>query len=161
MRPYKKNKLLLLILSIVPILAIAFISGQITKTSINNWYLTIHKSSLTPPNMTFPIVWTLLYVMIGLSLWRLLIVHYYKKAMKQGLLYFAIQMILNFLWTPAFFGLQSPLLALAVIIPLWIFIIMTIAKIYRPAKDAALLLIPYLLWVSFALYLNAVIVYLN
>jgi tryptophan-rich sensory protein len=99
--------------------------------------------------------------MIGLSLWRLLIVHYHKKEMKKGLLYFGIQMILNFLWTPAFFGLHSPWLGLAVIIPLWVFIIMTIASIYRPAKDAAILLIPYLLWVSFALYLNAVIVYLN
>lgn len=161
MRAYKKNKLSLLILSIVPILLIAFISGQATKTSVNNWYLTINKSSLTPPNITFPIVWTLLYIMIGLSLWRLLIVHYHKKEMKKGLLYFGIQMILNFLWTPAFFGLHSPWLGLAVIIPLWVFIIMTIASIYRPAKDAAILLIPYLLWVSFALYLNAVIVYLN
>lgn len=156
----KKQSIKLLILSITSIGVISYISGQFTKTSVDTWYTTLKKSSLTPPDITFPIVWSILYLMIALALWQLLKKYKQKKISKAPLIFFGIQMICNFLWSPLFFALQSPLLGLIDIIPLWIFIALTIITSYKGAKEVSLLLIPYFLWVSFAVYLNAVIVYL-
>ena len=158
---YKKNSLSLLLCCMLPIMTLSFLSGQVTKTSCHGWYKTIHKSILTPPNLTFPIVWTVLYLMIAIALWRLLSAGTNKTRLKKALFYFGLQMLLNFLWTPVFFGLHSPWLGLIVIILLWISIGMTLITMYPQVKEGAFLLIPYFLWVSFALYLNAVIVYLN
>ncbi len=157
----KKQSIQLLILSVLSIGLISYISGQFTKTSVGTWYTTLKKSSLTPPDITFPIVWSILYLMIALSLWQLLKKYKQKKISQLPLIFFGIQMICNFLWSPLFFALQSPFLGLIDIIPLWFFIALTIITSYKNAKGASLLLIPYFLWVSFAVYLNAVIVYLS
>jgi tryptophan-rich sensory protein len=84
-----------------------------------------------------------------------------KKKIKTVSLFFFGQLILNFIWSPIFFGLKSPLLGLIIIVAMWIAIFMTIIKFYSLSKWAAYLLVPYLLWVSFATILNAFIVALN
>ena len=98
---------------------------------------------------------------MGVSVYIVLTKGWKKKTVKSALKLFLIQLGLNFLWTPIFFGLQSPGLGLVVITAMWIAIVLTIQSFYTLSKVAAYLLLPYLLWVSFATLLNASIVILN
>jgi len=115
------------------------------------WYQTIEKSALTPPGIVFPIVWSALYLMMGIALWRYI---ERKSARGSGVALFAIQLVLNGLWSYLFFGLHQPGLALVDIVLLWVAIAATIATFSRATRGAALLLAPYLAWVSFATFLN-------
>mgnify|MGYP006283499827 CR=1 FL=1 len=111
-----------------------------------------------PPEVLFPIVWTLLFTLLGLSLvvvWRR---GTDRRAVRIALGTFAVQFALNLAWTPVFFGLQRPDLGLLVIVGLWIAIVATIRAFSRVSRTAAALLVPYLAWVSFALILNSAIV---
>ena len=124
------------------------------------WYASLAKPSWNPPNWIFGPVWTVLYAMIGVAGWRL----WTRRAASAGmraLQAFAAQLALNFAWTPAFFGLQRPGLALAVIVALLGAIAATIALSWRTDRVAAVLLMPYMAWVSFATALNAAIWRLN
>lgn len=124
------------------------------------WYASLAKPSWNPPNWIFGPVWTVLYAMIGVAGWRL----WTRRAAPDGmraLQAFALQLALNFAWTPAFFGLQQPGLALAVIVALVGAIAATIACSWRVDRAAAMLLMPYMAWVSFATALNAAIWRLN
>jgi tryptophan-rich sensory protein len=114
------------------------------------WYASLAKPSWNPPNWIFGPVWTVLYAMIGVAGWRL----WRRRAASAGmraLQAFAAQLALNFAWTPAFFGLQRPGLALAVIVALLGAIAATIALSWRTDRVAAVLLMPYMAWVSFAM----------
>ena len=106
-----------------------------------------------PPEILFPVVWTLLFTLMGLALflvWR----KRPGRDVRIALGAFAGQFVLNLAWTPAFFGLQRPDLGLVVIVPLWLAICVTIAAFARVDRRAAVLLVPYLAWVSFAVLLN-------
>lgn len=140
---------------------ISFGGGLATRSSVKNWYLTIEKSSLTPPSFVFPIVWTILYFMIGLSLKLLLDAKDRGEMRRKSLKFFYLQLLLNFLWSPAFFGLQNPYLGMIIIVPLWLMTIQNILYYKKVSKTASLLLIPYFLWASFAVYLNLYIVIHN
>lgn len=116
------------------------------------WYFSLAKPYLTPPAWIFAPVWSFLYLTIAFSF----VLYFLKKDENKGLgyLYFLVQMILNLIWTPVFFGTKNILLALIVIILMDVFIILTIKKFYEVRKFAGLILIPYLIWTLFATYLN-------
>lgn len=129
--------------------------GYVTRPG--EWYSTLQKPAFNPPGWVFGPVWTALYVMIGVAGWRLWLTHRNSGAMAL----WWVQLALNYLWSPAFFGMHSPALALAVIIALLAAIVATIVAAWRRERTAALLLLPYAAWVSFATVLNAAIVALN
>lgn len=131
-----------------------------TATGGGTWYSSITKPGFTPPNWVFGPAWTILYIMMGVSLYLLLEARGpgHKKA---ALAFFSIQLLLNLLWSVLFFGLNSPSLALLEIVFLWIAIAATIFFAWPVSRNSALLLIPYLLWVSFAAFLNFSIFMLN
>jgi translocator protein len=117
------------------------------------WYEHLLKPALTPPGWVFPIVWTLLYAMMGLAAWLVWRHHGVAGAIwPLGL--FLLQLGFNTLWTYIFFGLQHPGLALVNIIALWLAILATAITFWQHYRLAGQLLLPYLLWVSFAVYLN-------
>lgn len=114
------------------------------------WYKTLKKSNLTPPNYVFKYVWTILYIMMFFSL-----IKYIKpKTNKLGLIFFSIQLFFNLIWTPIFFKYKDTKKALYILIALLISLFITFNIFYRENKKAGLLLLPYLIWTSFALYLN-------
>ncbi len=126
-----------------------------TVSSVKTWYVTdLVKSPLNPPSWVFAPVWTLLFFLMGVSL-------YLVWTKKNNLFWFWVQLILNTLWSFLFFGLRSPSLAFYEIIFLWVAILMTIIKFQKINKTASALLWPYLAWVSFASILNYSIMILN
>jgi translocator protein len=140
----------------------AYAGSTFTPVPGSEWYYAVlKKPSWNPPNWLFPPVWSLLFLLMGTSL--ALVVEQWgkKKQIKWALVLFGIQLVLNLAWSASFFGLHAPLLALAVIALLWLAIVMTIVLFRAVSPLAAYLLVPYLLWVSFASYLNVVICQLN
>jgi translocator protein len=147
-----------LLISLVICAAVAYAGSAITIPSIMSWYTTLHKPFFNPPNYVFGPVWTLLYILMAIAL---ALIWSSKKKKKLALQLFFVQLGLNFLWSVVFFGLHFPFFAFTVIILLWGAIFMT-CKLFKPiSRLAAYLLIPYLLWVSFAAILNVSIVMLN
>jgi tryptophan-rich sensory protein len=150
-------------LKLIISLALPQIAGGLgaffTITSIESWYSTLVKPSWNPPNWLFGPAWTFLYILMGIAcylIWKS------DHPMKKSLLkLYAIQLILNALWSPAFFGMQSPLLGLLVIIPLWVAILLCIIQFKKVSPLASGLMVPYLLWVTFATALNTAILLLN
>ena len=133
------------------------IGGLFTKTDAGSWYFAIAKPSFNPPNWVFGPVWTLLYILMGISLY-LAISHGAKKKAK---ILFGTQLALNTLWSIIFFGMETPLLAFICIVMLWLAILLTIIEFWKTSRTAAYLLIPYICWVTFASALNIAIVLLN
>jgi len=138
-----------------------FASGSLTADSIQNWYSTLNKPFFNPPNWIFAPVWTLLYVLLGIGAGMIWHKGLSEKGVKTALILFVAQFILNLFWSPIFFNLQAPTLALIIIVVLWFLIIITIMHFNTIDRTAGKLMIPYLLWVSFATILNGSIVYLN
>lgn len=135
--------------------------GFFTASSIPTWFAALNKPFFSPPNWVFAPVWTILYLMMGVSVYLIWQKGLKKKENKQAVNFFLIQLGLNFLWSILFFGLRSPFLGLICITALWGFIIATIKKFSKISKAASNLLIPYLIWVSFAAILNLFIFVLN
>lgn len=154
------NRYLKLFLCILVPLVIGGISGSATANSINTWYITLNKPFFNPPNYLFGPVWTLLYALMGISLF--LILQTPKSDLrKKSVLIFCIQIFLNFWWSIIFFKYQLLGLALIEIVMIWMSILLMILTFRKLNKTAAYLQIPYLLWVSFATLLTASIWYLN
>jgi tryptophan-rich sensory protein len=141
------NKYIKLLISIIVVQLAGVIGSLFTVTGANSWYASLNQPSFAPPNWLFGPVWITLYLLMGISL-------YLAWENKANLRIFFIQLVLNSLWTIFFFGLQFPLLGFIEIIILWIAILLTILEFYKTSKTAAYLLIPYILWVSFAAILN-------
>jgi len=150
----KAGEVVKLILAIVICQAAGLVGSIFTVPSIPTWYATLQKPSFSPPNWIFAPVWTILFTLMGISLYLVWRKGRGNKNVRNALLIFAVQLVLNVLWSVLFFGLQSPLYAFVEIIVLWAAILFTILKFFKVSKNAALLLIPYILWVSFAAYLN-------
>lgn len=140
---------------------VALIGSVFTISSIQGWYTTLNKPSFNPPNWIFGPVWTILFILMGMSLFLVWRKGLKSKKSKTALKIFFAQLGLNLLWSVLFFGAHSPTLAFIDIILLWIVILFTIVKFYKISKLSAYLLMPYLLWVSFATILNFFIVRLN
>jgi len=149
------------IASIIICQAAGFIGSLFTTPAIPNWYATLDKPSFTPPGGIFGPVWTALYLMMGISLFLIWRSAKDTPRRKAALTVFILQLSLNTLWSVFFFGLRSPLTGLIDIAVLWIMIVITIRLFSKISKTAAWLLVPYLLWVSFATLLNASILVLN
>ncbi len=125
-----------------------------------NWYDSLNKPFLNPPEWIFTPVWIVLYIMIGLSFF-LFLKGGIKKEKRLPLTFFLIQLALNLVWSPIFFGAQNISLAFVVIILMYIFLLLTIITFFKHSKLASILLIPYLFWLSFAGYLNFSFLVLN
>lgn len=149
------------IVSVVGCELVGFAGTPFTISTIPTWYVTLNKPFFTPPNWIFGPVWTLLYFLMGLAFYLIWKQGWQKKKVKTAGMFFLAQLILNFIWSPIFFGLRAPLLGLIVIMAMWALIVMTMKKFYPLSQLAFYLLIPYLLWVSFASLLNVAIVVLN
>lgn len=154
-----KKTIKLIICILLPLL-VGGISGFATATSINDWYVNINKPSFNPPNYLFGPVWTTLYILMGVSFYMILQTASHDMR-KKAVNIFSIQLLLNFCWSFIFFNFQLPGFAFAEIIIMWISILTMIIIFYKINKTAALLQIPYLMWVSFASVLNGSIWYLN
>ena len=139
------------------------VSGAgLTAQAVRGWYLTLVAPPGTPPNWLFAPVWTALYVLVGTAAWLVWRVPAYRSVDKRAALQlWGWQLLLNALWTPAFFGLHSTVLGLVVIVPLVALIGMTMVSFARLRPIAAALLVPYLGWICYATYLNIGFWWLN
>jgi len=154
------KNLLYLLACIVFTMSIGAIGGIATASGVNDWYLTIVKPSFNPPNFLFGPVWSLLYLLMGISFYLILQAPK-TKLRNQAIYIFLFQLGLNFLWSFIFFKFQLLALAFVEILFIWISILGMILIFRRINKTASNLQIPYLLWVSFASVLNGSIWYLN
>jgi len=141
--------------------AAGLIGSIFTSSSVSTWYTTLTKPWFNPPGWVFGPVWTVLYVLMGISAYLVWIKGFDNKEVKIALGVFGVQLVLNAVWSFLFFGLQSPFYALIEIGVLWIAITATMFVFYRINKTAMYLLIPYIVWVSFAAVLNYSIWILN
>ena len=158
----KMNKITRILTVVVTCLAIGYFSGLVTRSSIETWYPTLVKPSFNPPNWVFAPVWSMLYCMMGVAaglVWNR--IDFEKEVVKKALILFAVQLALNALWSYLFFGLMNPMLAGLEIVILWLMIYETYIQFAKINKIAGYLMLPYLLWVSFATVLNASIWWLN
>jgi len=150
-----KAKNVLKLIVAIGICELAGILGSIfTVSSIPDWYNNLAKPALNPPGWVFGPVWTILYLLMGIAVFLVWKKRLEQKEARKALFVFGIQLFLNAIWSIIFFGLRSPIWAFVDIVFLWIAIVWTIALFYRIYRPAALLLLPYILWVSFAAYLN-------
>lgn len=155
-----KNPKLLITSLVLPQLA-GFLGAAATTPNIPSWYASLAKPALNPPNWIFGPVWLTLYLFMGISLYLVWSKGYGKQNIKNAVNVFLVHLGLNSLWSIVFFGNQNPQVAFFVIVLLWLVIGYLIKLFYKIHKTAAYLLIPYLLWVSFATYLNLSIWQLN
>ena len=137
-------------------LGLGVASGLSTIGGDDAWYRELFKPPGTPPPWVFGPVWSVLYLLMGVAFGRLI----HRRA-RQALWVFSIQFALNLLWTPVFFGAGQIAVALAIIGALWLGLVATILLAWQADRVAAWLLAPYLVWVSYAAYLNAGIFWLN
>lgn len=121
----------------------------------------INQPPLSPPGWVFPIVWTALYIMMGEASYRVLISEKDPKQVKNALIAYGAQLALNFIWSPVFFGLQMYLTAFLILIAMWVAILITTRRFANIDEAAGDLMLPYLLWVTFAGYLNLGVFLLN
>jgi len=146
-----------LVLFLIAVYLVSGVGGAFTASSVGTWYAGLAKPSWRPPNWLFGPVWTILYAMMAVSAWLV----WRKAGFGAALLMFAVQLLINGIWSPVFFGAQSLGGGLVVIVALWFAIVGTIAMFWPVSTAAALLLVPYLAWVSFAVVLNAAIWRMN
>jgi len=126
----------------------------------DDWYKSLNKPTWTPPGWAFPVVWTSLYVLMGIASWLV----YRQGGFKHQwlpLVVYVISLVFNFAWTPIFFGAHRIDAALIEIIALWVIVLATIALFWRAYVWAGVLLIPYIIWISIATHLTAYIFYNN
>ncbi len=178
------QKIVKLVISILICEGAGIIGSFFTAPAIKTWYASLEKPVLNPPNWLFAPVWTILFLLMGISLYLVWAKNWKietpenksaKKAWnpiseklwsgtwkeENAVAIFVLQLILNILWSVIFFGLKMPSIAFVEILMLWVAILYTIVNFYRISKIAAYLLIPYILWVTFAAILNFSIVTLN
>jgi len=156
-----KVKIFKLVISVLVCQAAGLIGSVFTAPNIATWYAGVAKPAFNPPNWLFAPVWTTLFLLMGISLYLVFENGLEKKDTRFAVSVFGVQLILNIIWSAVFFGLQNPFLGLVEIIVLWLAILANIVLFCRISKIAGYLLIPYILWVSFAAFLNYNIWILN
>ena len=159
-KPYPP--VLLLAGSVILCFVAAAVGSLVTPTGPGSWFMTeLIKPEWQPPNYLFGPVWTILYILMGLALAWILAEGWQKKEVRIAALVFLVQLVLNVLWSWLFFGVQNLAWATGEILVLWVAICATMYLFYRIRPFAAYLLVPYILWVSFASFLCATIWMLN
>lgn len=155
-----KSSLAMLLAVILICFLVELIAGWLTQQTVHTWYPQLQKPSWTPPDLLFAPVWTLLYLLMAIAVWLI-----WKtpspSSKTAAYLFFWGQLLVNLIWSGLFFALRNPLLAMFDIALLWVLIICTIRSFYLIHPRAAYLLVPYLLWVTYAASLNGAIWYLN
>lgn len=141
-------------------LAVGGFSALLTKDSMKSFAL-LRQPPLSPPGWLFPVVWTVLYTLMGIAAYRVWNADAHESRKRRALVIYAAQLIINFFWTIVFFNLGAHLAAFAMIVLLWLLIIACIVMFSHVDDTAGNLMIPYALWVSFAAYLNLGIYLLN
>ncbi|MBN9061715.1 MAG: tryptophan-rich sensory protein [Rhizobiales bacterium] len=157
----KNSPLSQALLAVAPVMAAALIGQAFTTPNLAPWYASLVKPAFNPPNGVFAPVWTVLYAMMAYAFWRVLRAPASGARRSRAATFFLTQLGLNALWSIAFFGLQNPALGLVVIVALIAMIVATIQDFLAIDPPAALLMAPYLCWVTFATLLNASIWLLN
>jgi len=157
----KKFQIIPFVISLLISLVIGLVASFFTRPEIAGWYSTLKKPSFNPPPWLFAPVWTTIYVMIATAAYLVWKRRNYAVTYKAAASIYAIQLLLNFLWSIVFFGMHEVFGALIVISLLWISILFNMGWFGKFSKTAAWLLVPYLLWVSFAWLLNLNIYLLN
>jgi len=155
------SNIIKLILSIVICQLAGIIGTVFTADSIPGWYAGLTKPDFNPPNWIFGPVWILLYLMMGVSLFLVWREDLKNAVVKKAFYIFMVQLLFNTLWSIVFFGFQSISGGLVIIIVLWLLIIYTIINFLKISRTSGILLLPYLLWVTFASILNFFIFKLN
>ncbi len=155
------NNIFKLIISILICEGAGIFGSLFTMSQIKSWYADIKKPSFNPPDWIFGPVWSFLFLLMGVSLYLVWSGGISGISIKTEIIIFVIQLALNILWSILFFGIHSPKLAFVDIVFLWAMILLTVFEFYSINNTAGLLLIPYFLWVSFALILNFEIWKLN
>jgi len=150
-----------LVVSIIACQGAGLIGSLATTPNIPTWYAALEKPFFTPPSWLFAPAWITLYLLMAIAAFLVWRQGFAQEGVKCALTVFLVQLVLNSLWSVVFFGLQSPLYGMVVIIALWIAILLTIIKFFRLSTAAGWLMIPYILWVSFASALNISIWVLN
>lgn len=156
-----RERTVLLVVCITICQLAGVVGSYFTDLSVNTWYPTLVKPPYTPPGWFIGVVWVILYTLMGISLFLVVDSKPEAGRLKGALVPFGVQLLLNILWSGAFFGLRSPLYALVVIAALWLSIIVTMRRFFEISQKAGALLVPYILWVSFAAFLNYTIWRLN
>jgi len=155
------NKIIKLIIAIGLPLAVGSIAGLFTASSVKGWFITLDKPSFNPPGWLFAPVWTILYILMGIAFYIIWTKVADANLKRKAMLFYFVQLVLNFCWSFIFFYAKQPGWALVDIILLWLLIVGTIYWFSKISKTAAWLLVPYILWVSFATVLNFAIWRLN
>jgi benzodiazapine receptor len=161
MKKFRLPDIWRLILSVAICQLAGFIGSIFTTAAIPTWYASLNKPSFTPPNWLFSPVWITLFIIMGVSLFLVWRERSESIHAKPALVTFGAQLVLNVFWSIAFFGLKSPIAGLIVIIALWIAIFATILRFRKVSELASMLLIPYIVWVTFAAILNFALFQLN
>ncbi|MDA1061105.1 MAG: tryptophan-rich sensory protein [bacterium] len=155
----KRRNVFKLVFAILICQAAGIVGSFFTAPSISGWYSTLNKPSFNPPSWIFGPVWILLYLLMGVALYLILVDR--KKDRSVALWLFGIQLVLNSVWSIIFFGLHNPFYALIELVILWIAIVLTVWKFWKINVKAGSLLLPYIVWVTFAMLLNYSIWQLN
>lgn len=155
----KINWKALLICLFIP-LAVGGLAALITGGNMAD-FASLEKPPLSPPGWLFPVVWTVLYVFMGIASYRIVSANAPQRQTDAALRLYAVQLLVNFIWPILFFNLKLYGISFIWLLLLWVLILITMIRFYRIMPDAAYWLIPYFLWVSFAGYLNLGIALLN
>ena len=155
------NRIIRLVVSVLVCQLAGVIGSFFTVPSIQTWYADINKPAFTPPDWVFAPVWVSLFFLMGVSFFLVWEKGFGRKESRLALYAFSIQLALNAAWSFLFFGLQNPFLAFVEILLLWAAILVTIILFYVISKKAAILLVPYIVWVTIATILNYSIWFLN
>lgn len=159
---YMSIKNIFKLLASLVICQLAGVSGLFfSRSSISSWYIFLKKPFFTPPAWVFAPAWILLYLLMAVSAYIIWSHEEDAPRRTNAMAVFILQLAMNAAWSPVFFGLRSPASGLAVIIILWVLILVTILEFFKLSKTAGYLLLPYIVWVSFAALLNASIVFIN
>lgn len=157
----KPGDFLKLIIAIVVSELVGIIGSFFTVSAIPSWYAELIKPVINPPGWIFGPVWTALYLLMGIAVYLVWKNGWERSDVRMALGVFGVQLVLNATWSFVFFGLQSPGPAFIELISLWVAILATIIAFSKISRQAAWLLVPYIVWVSFAAYLNYSIWLLN
>lgn len=159
--PLSARSLLLLLVAILPSMVASMVGSWLTVPSLSGWYAMLIKPGFTPPNVVFPLVWTFLYALMALSFWRILRARPEAGPKGRAILIYLGQMVLNILWSWAFFNQRSPYGGLVVIGLLFVAIVLTIREFRKIDRPAGYALFAYLGWIAFASLLNGAIALKN
>jgi len=157
----RTKDILLLVGCIVVPFVIGGLGGWITTGSLADWYTGLQKPSWNPPSAVFGPVWSFLYLLMGIALWRIMRMGWGTEGVQPAVIWFTVQLVLNFGWSLIFFGLRAPGPALIEILVLLAAVLITTRRFYVLEPAAGWLLVPYILWAAFATVLNGTIWRLN